>query len=100
MTTTKRPARNVEAGDLGLTAKEMVQHTPGPCSRAAIVDRGVLVPTSGIVQSTSILPLVAAAPELLEACKRWEIILSADCTDGATLTALRKLIAKAEGRTP
>lgn len=41
--------------------------------------------------------LIAAAPELLDAVKQWEIILAADCTDGKTLTALRGLIAKAEG---
>ena len=43
--------------------------------------------------------LIAAAPEMLDALKQWEIILSADCDDGRTLTALRKLIAKAEGKT-
>lgn len=42
--------------------------------------------------------LIAAAPELLDAVKQWETFLSVDCTDGRTLTAVRALIAKAEGK--
>lgn len=42
--------------------------------------------------------LIKTAPKLLDAVKQWEIFLSADCTDGKTLTAVRKLIAEAEGK--
>ena len=37
--------------------------------------------------------LIARAPAMLNALKQVEIILSADCTDGKLLKAIRKLIA-------
>jgi len=88
------------------------RHTPGTASPEAVWREDIAgaihdsvkahkgVPSYGTVAGDLLkaFPLIAAAPELLSAVKQWEIILSADCTDGRTLTAVRGLIAKAEGK--
>lgn len=86
------------------------KHTEGPWkvfSVNATIGTGILVDSKfGAVcrchgkdeESRANARLIAAAPELLNAVKQWEVILFADCTDGKTLVAIRKLIAKVVGQ--
>lgn len=40
--------------------------TSAVCSRAKVVADGVLVPTSGVVQSANVLPLIVSASNTLQ----------------------------------
>jgi hypothetical protein len=97
------------------------QHTPGPwtCHSGMVWKDGPNVypkgnedgipiasmcrePNNGTepVERDANAKLIAAAPELLDAVKQWEIFLFTAPGDGRTLKAVQELIAKAEGRTP
>ena len=78
----------------------------GPCTRAKIVKGGVFIPTSSIVQSANLLPLIASAPEML-AMLRQEIENFDDGIHGRRLRhspmelnrAARALLARVERET-
>lgn len=46
------------------------QHTPGPIERAYVSGGDVLVPCSGVVQATNVLPLVRSTRDLLAALEQ------------------------------
>ena len=84
--------------------------TPGPWEVAPIPKKGFVTvrAVSGLAgicdlalvggqETLANAYLIAAAPKMRDALKQVEIILSADCTDGKLLTAIRKLLAETLG---
>lgn len=50
----------------------MVPEQPtGPCSRAFIQGRDVMVPCAGIAQAVTVLPVVMLASEMADLLRRW-----------------------------